>query len=68
LLKVFIKGTELYGIEGFIKVLRNAEKKMGKIIMKKKVWKKVVRQLSHKLLLNVEYDKDYNAVLIRLLN
>ena len=30
----------MYGLEGFIKVLRNAEKKMGKIFMKKKVWGK----------------------------
>ena len=70
LLKIFIKGIELYGFERFLKVLKNAEERMEKLIKRKRIWRKKdkVRQLSQKHHLYVKYDTNYSVILIKLLN
>ena len=69
LLKVFIRGVELFGFDRFMYVLKNAKNKMENIIRTKKVWEKIkVRQLLYKKCLSVYYDTNYKAIFIKLLN
>jgi len=69
LLKVFIRGVELYGFDRFMLILGKARIKLEIIIRKKKVWnKRKVRQLSRKRWLNIQYDVNYRIIFIRLLN
>jgi len=70
ILKVFIRGVERYGLNGFLKILKNAEKKWENKKRIKKNWykKRKVRQLSLNKQLTIQYDCKYSVVLIKLLN
>ena len=69
ILKIFIRGSELFGIEKFLMILERAETKLKKIIKRKKVWKKVkVRQLSKMNYICINYDANYIVTSIKLLN
>jgi hypothetical protein len=69
LLKLFIRGVEMYGFERFLLILEKAQIKFKNIIRRKKIWiKKRVRQLSEKHYLLVQYDINYKAIFIKLLN
>ncbi|MBN2546893.1 MAG: hypothetical protein JXB50_13920 [Spirochaetes bacterium] len=70
LLKIFMRGVDLFGFEKFLNILKNSEKKWGKIISKQKFWRnfKKVRQLSCCPYLNVLYDQYYSVISIKLLN
>ncbi|MBN2546869.1 MAG: hypothetical protein JXB50_13800 [Spirochaetes bacterium] len=62
IIKIFIRGVEMYGLNEFLTILKNVEEK--------KLWHKrgKVRQLSSKIKLIVHYDYKFSAVLIKLLN
>jgi len=70
IIKVFIRGVEKYGINGFLKILKNSSKKWDNKIRNIKLWYKEikVRQLSLKEHLAVLYDSKYSAVMLKLLN
>lgn len=69
LIKIFIRGVEMYGIERFLMVLERAKIKLENNLKRKKIWlKKKVRQLSEKHYLLVQYDINYKALFVRLLN
>ncbi len=70
ILKVFIRGVEIYGLNGFLKILKNAEKKWNNKKRNEKIWYKkgMVRHLSLNKYLTVQYDRKYTVVLIKLLN
>jgi len=70
ILKVFIRGVELYGLNGFLLILENAGKKWEYKRRNKKYWykKTKVRQLSINKQLIIHYDSKYSVVLIKLLN
>ncbi|MBN2545607.1 MAG: hypothetical protein JXB50_07410 [Spirochaetes bacterium] len=70
IIKVFIRGVEMYGLKEFLIILKNAEEKWENKKMNCKTWlKKVeVRQLSLKKQFVVLYDRNYSVVLIKLLN
>ncbi|MBN2545919.1 MAG: hypothetical protein JXB50_08985 [Spirochaetes bacterium] len=69
LLKVFLKGIELYGYDKFIMILKKAQIKMNKLLKHKKYWQKkvLVRQLSNYPLLSINYDNNYSPIFIKLL-
>jgi hypothetical protein len=70
LLKVFIRGVEMYGLEKFLKILKSAKDKWENKKIKIKVWykKEKVRQLSLSPYINTLYCKNYTVILIKLLN
>jgi hypothetical protein len=70
LLKIFVRGVELFGLEGFLKVLKKSDKKWSEKLKVINRWEKTkfctsVRQLSRSILLAVHYDTEYSAVLIK---
>jgi len=69
IIKVFIRGVERYGLTGFLKALKNAERKWDNKKRNVKLWHKGggVRQLSLKKQFSVLYDDKYSVVLIKLL-
>ncbi|MBN2547041.1 MAG: hypothetical protein JXB50_14665, partial [Spirochaetes bacterium] len=70
ILKVFLRGVEMYGINKFLLLLKSAEKKWDNKNKNKKFWyKKIkVRQLSLKKQINIQYDNKYTVIIIKLLN
>jgi hypothetical protein len=70
LLKIFIKGVELFGIERFLEVLKKSKEKWEKRMKNKSVWykKKKERQLNIYPHLEILYSTDYTVILIKLLN
>jgi len=70
IIKVFIRGVERYGLDGFLKILERAGKKWENKKGNKKIWykKRKVRQLSFNNQLTIQYDIKYSAILIKLLN
>ncbi|MBN2545900.1 MAG: hypothetical protein JXB50_08890 [Spirochaetes bacterium] len=70
ILKVFLRGVEMYGLNKFLKVLKDEKEKRREENRNKKIWfkKTKVRQLSYNKCLSVQYDYKYSVVLIKLLN
>ena len=69
LLKIFIRGVDLFGFENFLMVLKNGKRRLERKFKRQKLWYKIkVRQLSIKRHLIIQYDINYNPIFIRLLN
>ncbi len=70
ILKIFIRGVEIYGFERFLLILKNAENKWENRRINEKEWykKQKVRQLSLYKQFIVQYDNEYSVMLIKLLN
>jgi hypothetical protein len=67
LMYVFIRGVEIYGLEDFLDVLKNAEKRWndkikGKLLCIKR---NKVRQLPIHSYININYSLDYKPILIK---
>lgn len=70
LIKVFIKGVDIYGLEKFLDILENSKKRwMNKFKFKKIFYKKNnMRQLSQLSYLKIQYDIEFTINFIKLLN
>jgi hypothetical protein len=70
LLNVFLRGEELYGLNMLLEIIEKAAENLKELLKNQKIWfkKKKIRQLSETRHIYVEYDKNYSAILIKLLN
>ena len=69
LLKIFIKGVEMYGLESFCGMIRRGAEKLERIVKVKKVWhkKNEVRQLNYNDYFFVQYNTEFSINFIKLL-
>jgi hypothetical protein len=70
LIKIFIRGQEIYGFEKFMLILKNSKAKWETNLKRSRVWRKnkKVRQLSKKPFINIQYNTNYQCISIRLIN